>query len=172
MDIVLQTERLLLRRFTMADTDLFLRLNSDPEVVKYVHEAPVKNDDDAKAILQKIILPQYTLNLGRWAVHLKSNNEFIGWCGLKFIEENNETDLGYRFFKSCWGNGFATESAGATLRYAHTKLNLDIVTGKVHVENIASQKVLEKIGMQYEKEAIEDNCLIKIYRSFLPRFHS
>jgi RimJ/RimL family protein N-acetyltransferase len=154
----------------MADGNLLLQLNSEPEVVKYVHEAPLNNVDEAEAILKNIILPQYALNLGRWAVHLKTNNDFIGWCGLKYIEENKETDLGYRFFKSCWGRGYATESAASTLKFAHINLHLNIVTGKAHVENIASQNVLEKIGMQFEKDAIEDNCPIKIYRSFLSSF--
>ncbi|MEO7266003.1 MAG: GNAT family N-acetyltransferase [Ferruginibacter sp.] len=164
MDIVLQTERLFFRRFTMEDSALLLELNSDPEVVKYVHEVPLKNLADAKAVLKDIILPQYALNLGRWAMHLKTNLDFIGWCGLKYIEENKEIDLGYRLMKTYWGKGYASEAAKATLNYAHKKLNFAIVTGKVHVKNIASQKVLEKIGMQYEKEELEDNCPIKIYR--------
>lgn len=167
MDIVLQTERLMLRRFTMSDAALLLELNSDPEVVKYVNEAPLKNEADAKAIIKDIILPQYANNLGRWAVHLKTNAEFIGWCGLKYVEANDEIDLGYRLMKTYWSKGYATESAAATLKYAHTKLNLPIVFGKAHIENIASHKVLEKIGMQFEKEDIEDNCPIKIYRSSL-----
>ncbi|MEO6406352.1 MAG: GNAT family N-acetyltransferase [Ferruginibacter sp.] len=165
MDTILETDRLFLRRFTLNDSKLLLDLNSDPEVLKYIHELPLKSAEEATAILQDIILPQYLRNLGRWAVHLKQTQEFIGWCGLKYLEENEEIDLGYRFFKKYWGNGYATESASASLNLAQTKLNLSTIVGKAHLENIASQKVLEKIGMQYDKSDIIDNCPVKVYRS-------
>lgn len=165
MVIVLQTERLILRRFTLADSNLLLELNSDPDVTKYVHELPLKNEADAKVILRDNILPQYALNLGRWAVHLKTNNAYIGWCGLKYIEANKEIDLGYRFLKNCWGKGYATESAKGTLAFAHLNLGLPLVWGKAHIENLASINVLLKIGMQYMADAEEDGCPIKIYSS-------
>lgn len=84
MDIILQTSRLLLRRFTdsEADATLIYELNKDPQVLTYLQEPVLKNKTQAHNILQKIILPQYKNDLGRWAIHLQKNNEFIGWCGL------------------------------------------------------------------------------------------
>ena len=81
MHIILQTPRLLLRQFTLADAPLLLQLNSNPEVLKYLHEPLLKTEEQSLQVLQNIILPQYKNNLGRWAIHLKSTNEFIGWCG-------------------------------------------------------------------------------------------
>ncbi len=96
MHIIFETPRLILRRFTEADAPLVLQLNSNPEVLKYLHEPQLKDEEHAREIIRTIILPQYENNLGRWAIHTKSNNEFIGWCGLKSRHEINEIDLGYR----------------------------------------------------------------------------
>ena len=105
----------------------------------------------AKKIISDIILPQYKNKIGRWAVHLKSNDEFIGWCGLKFIAEDNETDLGYRFFQKHWSKGYATESAEAVIEYGK-KLELKNIIAKVAKENIASLRVIKKLGMTYLKD--------------------
>src|SRR5437868_14422007 len=111
MHIVLETPRLILGQFTEEDATLIFQLNSDPEIVKYVHEPVLTTTEQAKKIIIDIILPQYKNNLGRWATYTKSNNEFIGWCGLKYLLEMDEIDLGYRLKKSAWGNGYVTEAA-------------------------------------------------------------
>lgn len=111
MHIVFQTPRLILRQFTEEDAPLILKLNSDSEVVKYVHEPILESEEQAKNIIVSIILPQYENNLGRWAIHKKVTNEFIGWCGLKYLADKNEIDLGYRILQNEWGKGFATEAA-------------------------------------------------------------
>ena len=166
MHIVFETPRLLLRQFTEADAPLIFQLNSDPEVIKYVHEPLLTSEEKARKIIVDIILPQYKNNLGRWAIHLKSNNEFIGWCGLKYRREQDEIDLGYRLEKSAWGKGYATEAAKHTLDHGLNTLNLPVITGHSHIENIASIKVLEKIGMQFLREEILDSCPVKTYISF------
>ena len=111
MQIIFQAPRLLLRQFTQDDAHLILSLNSDPEIVKYVHEPTLKTEEQAKKILLDIILPQYKNNLGRWAIHTKDNMDFIGWCGLKYRPELDEIDLGYRLMQKAWGKGYATEAA-------------------------------------------------------------
>lgn len=163
MHIVFETPRLLLRQFTEQDASLILQLNSDPDIVKYVHEAVLTTEQQARHILIKTILPQYKKNLGRWATYLKNNNEFIGWCGLKYRPELDEIDLGYRLKKSAWGKGYATEAAKHTLDHGFSNLELNIITGRAHIENIASIKVLQKIGMRFAREEIVDECLVKTY---------
>jgi RimJ/RimL family protein N-acetyltransferase len=148
-DAVIETQRLLLRKFTTEDAQLIYNLNQDPEVTKFTHD-PVTDLDHAKEILEKTILPQYALyNYGRWAVHLKPGLEFIGWSGLKYRPELNEVDLGYRFMKQYWGKGCATEAAFASVKYGFEKLNLGIITGRAEPENIAFCKVLENCGLVY-----------------------
>lgn len=160
---IFETPRLVLRRFTEADAPLILELNSDPEVLLYLHERSLRDVEDSRQVIRDIILPQYEKNLGRWAVHTKENNEFVGWCGLKDRPEINETDLGYRFKKSAWGKGYATEAAEHTLVYGFKKINLREITGRAHIDNIGSLKVLEKIGMRYVKDEVVDDCPVKTY---------
>lgn len=161
--IIFQTNRLILRQFTEADAPLVFELNSDPDVLQYLHEPVLKDEEHARRILHDIILPQYHNRLGRWAIHTKSSNEFIGWCGLKHRPELNEIDLGYRFKQSSWGKGYGTEAALHTLEYAFTELELHEVVGRAHIDNIASLKILEKIGMQFIKEEIVDYFPVKTY---------
>ena len=163
MHIIFETPRLILRRFTEADAGLLLYLNSDPEITKYVHELPLETEEQSLGIIQSIILPQYENNLGRWAIHIKENMEFIGWCGLKFLPKNDEIDLGYRLVKKEWGKGYATEAAKHTLAYGFNELKLKLITGKAHIENTASLHILEKLGMQFIREEMEDGCPIKVY---------
>ena len=163
MHIVFESPRLLLRQFTEEDAPLIFQLNSDPEVIKYVHELLLTSEDQARKIIVDVIMPQYKNNLGRWAIHLKENNQFLGWCGLKYRPELDETDLGYRLKKSTWGKGYATEAAKHTLDHGLNKLNLPVITAHAHVENIGSIKVLEKIGMHFTREEILDNCPVKTY---------
>ena len=170
MQIVFETPRLLLRRFTEADAPLILALNSDPEIVKYLHEPTLETEEQAKQILTYIILPQYKNNLGRWAIHTKDNMDFIGWCGLKYRPELDEIDLGYRLMQKAWGKGFATESAQYTLDHGFKNLDLKLITGRAHIENLASIKVLEKIGMDYIGEGIVDDCPVRTYTSSNPQF--
>ena len=166
MNIILETSRLYLRQFIEADAALLRQLNSQPGVLQYIPETIPASDEEAKEILINIILPQYKNNLGRWATHIKENNEFIGWCGLKWLKENDEIDLGYRFMPSAWGKGYATEAAKATLEYGHQNLQLKTIIAHAHIDNIASQKVLEKIGMQYVGEGIDEGLPVKGYVSF------
>ncbi|MEO5891988.1 MAG: GNAT family N-acetyltransferase [Ferruginibacter sp.] len=168
MHVILETPRLLLRRFTEADAGLIHQLNSDPEVVKYIHEPTLQSDEQATQIIIDIILPQYQDNLGRWAVHKLDNNAFIGWCGLKYLKDTGETDLGYRFHKSAWGNGYATEAAKHVLDHGFSKLHLKEVIGRAHAENTGSISVLRKIGMQFLKDDMEDDCPIKVFRAINP----
>jgi [ribosomal protein S5]-alanine N-acetyltransferase len=149
MEMVLETERLLFRKFTIDDAELIYDLNLDPEVTKYTHD-PIRDVEHGKSILEEVILPQYTLyGHGRWALHLKEGMEFIGWCGLKYRPELDEIDLGYRFKKAYWGKGYATEAAKASIEYGFDKLNLNSIIGRALAGNDISIKVLQKCGMKY-----------------------
>ena len=165
MQLVLETPRLVLGQFTEQDATFILQLNSDPDIVKYVHEPVLTTEEQARKIIVDIILPQYKNNLGRWATYTKHNNEFIGWCGLKYLPDTGEIDLGYRFIKTAWGKGYATEAAKHTLAHGFDRLALKLITGRAHVENFASIRVLEKIGMQFVCEEMYHNSPVKTYTS-------
>lgn len=149
MEKILETERLYFREFKIEDAQLLIDLNSNPNVVRYTGDGAVKNLEESERILTDIIFPQYLNKIGRWAVHLKSTDEFIGWCGLKYIADANEIDLGYRFFEKHWSKGFATEAARAIMDHGTNTLKLKNIIALAAKENTASLNVLKKLGMTY-----------------------
>lgn len=167
---ILETTRLNLRQFELGEEQLLFDLNKDWEVVKYTGNKPMKDVVEAREVLQEHILPQYEAGIGRWAVMLKSNNEFLGWCGLK--KQNGQIDLGYRFFMKHWGQGYATESAKAVLAYAFKNLFLDEVIAHAAIANTSSLNVLEKIGMHRVGEGVEDDIPVYGYRITKEEFES
>src|ERR1700759_4783602 len=96
MNILYQTKRLYFREFTANDVQLLFDLNSNPNVIKYVHELPPTIENTTNSLHNNILGNYQLYGYGRWAVHQKSGDNFIGWCGLKFLKEDNEVDLGYR----------------------------------------------------------------------------
>jgi ribosomal-protein-alanine N-acetyltransferase len=164
MNIIFETEHLLFREFTTDDAQLIYELNSDPEVIKYVHELPTTDLSMALANITERILPQYiNYGYGRWAVFIKESGEFIGWCGLKYRPERYEIDLGYRFKQSSWGKGYATEAAMATLQYGFRSLKIPIITAMAHIDNTASLKVIEKCGMHFQRFEEVETCPVSTY---------
>jgi len=162
------TPRLYLRCFTMADAPLLIQLNSNPEVLQYLHEPLLVTEEQALHVIENIIFPQYKNNLGRWAIHLKDTGAFIGWCGLKYLADRDEIDLGYRLMQPYWGKGYAYEAAKHTLEYGFNQLHLKTIVGRAHIENTASLKILQKIGMQYVKDEVVDNCPVKTFAAHNP----
>ncbi len=163
MHIIFQTPRLILRRFTEADAPLLLQLNSNPEVLKYLHEPLLETEEQALHVIHNIIFPQYKNNLGRWAIHLNDSNQFIGWCGLKYLSDTDEIDLGYRLMQQFWGKGYAFEAAKYTVTYGFEQLHLKTIVGRAHIDNTASLKILEKVGMQFLKQEVLDDSPVKMY---------
>ena len=153
MEKIIETDRLILRRFDSSDAPQMYLLNADPTVLKYTGDLPFQSISEAESFIQHYDHYQ-KYGFGRWSVILKSSNEFIGWCGLKQHEEAF-VDIGFRFFKKEWGKGYATEAAKACLVYGFEYLNLKEIIGRAAKENIASVRVLEKLGMEFWKE---DTC--------------
>ena len=168
MHIIFQTPRLILSQFRESEAPLILQLNSDVQVLKYVHEPVLQTTDEAIKIINEIIIPQYKKKLGRWAIYSRENMEFIGWCGLKQIPDNEKPenyiiDLGYRLIRSAWGKGYATEAAQYTLYFGFNNLNIELITARSHIDNTASIKILEKLGMKFVKEETVDDCPLRRY---------
>lgn len=169
INAVFETRRLIFRTFTNQDAPLIYELNRDPDVTRFTGD-PIRDHAHALEVLEKVILPQYALyNHGRWAVHTREDFEFIGWCGLKCRpERDQEIDLGYRFMKTAWGKGYATEAAFGCLQYGFEQLGLRRIVGRAMPENLASLRVLEKIGMTYVGEEIVDDHPALTYEAINP----
>lgn len=153
--IILETARLILREMELTDAPFFFELNSDSEVTKYTGDGAFK---DLKESEDKIcyVQDQYKKNgYGRWVVIEKETGNPIGWCGLKYHDDEGFVDLGYRFMQKYWGKGYATEAAKPCIDYGFNILNLDHIIGRTMNENSGSINVLKKIGMTFLKE---DQC--------------
>ena len=164
MNKIISTKRLYLREIIIDDYIHFYNLNKDKEVLKYTGDIPFANKDEAKLFLSNY-LKQYSLyKMGRWAVCLKSDNTFLGWCGLKFHPKEKIVDVGYRFYKKYWNKGYATEATKASLQYGFETLKLKSIIAHVHKENTASHKVALKSGLKFIKDFIYDDKPAKLYK--------
>jgi [ribosomal protein S5]-alanine N-acetyltransferase len=154
MQIIIETKRLLLRELNSADDKGMFELDSNPEVHRYLGNNPVMSITECRKIIE-FVREQYISNgIGRWAVIEKESGAFTGWCGLKLVKEEmnnhiNYYDIGYRFIQKYWGKGYATEAAIPCCNYGFDKLKLNALYGTAHVNNIASQTVLQKCGLKF-----------------------
>jgi RimJ/RimL family protein N-acetyltransferase len=165
--ILIETSRLILREITPDDADQFYWLNADPEVIRYTGDAPFAGPEEARRFLESY--DQYRLyGYGRWAVIRKADQAFLGWCGLRFDPLGGETDLGFRFFKTHWGHGYATEAALASLNLAFERFQLSEVIGRAMESNRASIRVLEKAGMRFRNIDFLDSQSALIYHIHKP----
>jgi RimJ/RimL family protein N-acetyltransferase len=148
---ILETERLVLREFDEGDVEAFYVLGSDPAIICYTGDpgGGLKSLDHAREILRSHPLADYRAHgFGRWACVLKASDEVIGFAGLKFLDDLHEVDLGYRLLPSHWGLGLATEAAQAILDFGFDRLGLKQIVGLADPANVASVRVLEKVGMK------------------------
>ncbi len=148
--IILDTERLLVREFDEGDAAPFYLMGSDPAVIRYTGDpgGGLKSVEHGLEVLRTRTLADYQkYGYGRWACVLKANGEVIGFAGLKYLPELQEVDIGYRLLPAYWGRGLATEACRAILDYGRTRLGLERIIGLVDPANVASVRVLEKLGL-------------------------
>ena len=157
MKFYLETERLILRELLETDLDGMFELDSNATVHKYLGNKPISTKEQAAEII-RFIREQYDqLGIGRFAAIEKSSGDFIGWSGLKLNAGEKEelngvrdfVDIGYRFFPKYWGKGYATESSIATLKFGFEEMNYPVIYGAAETANIASNKILQKIGLKF-----------------------
>jgi RimJ/RimL family protein N-acetyltransferase len=140
-----------LREFSIEDAASILELNNDPEVLKFTGDKAFVSVEEARLFLENY--DQYALHgFGRWAVIQKSTGNFIGWCGLKYSATTDEVDIGFRFIKTVWNQGYATEAAKKCIQLGFDTFGIKRIYGRAMVENVASISVLEKLGLTYLKE--------------------
>jgi RimJ/RimL family protein N-acetyltransferase len=164
MNTIIETERIIIREFILEDFEAVFEYGSNAAVNKYTGDISLKTKDEAKGIIKNINLKEYKkYGYGRWATIYKPTNKIIGFAGLKFLPEFNETDIGFRFLPEYWNKGIATEVAKPILNYGFKNFDLKRIIGIADPKNIGSCKVLEKIGMTFYKSAIYDETDDKKY---------
>ncbi|HLG16649.1 MAG TPA: GNAT family N-acetyltransferase [Blastocatellia bacterium] len=167
----IETIRLRLRRFTHNDLDDFASICSDPDVMKYIGAGtPVSREELEPVFLSGYINYWDKHGFGRFAVINKERDELIGACGLRRFAypgldlfENN-LEIVFLLKKSFWRQGFATEAAKACLTYAFDHLSAERVVAMTMRENVASRRVIEKIGMEHETDVrfLDSDCVVYV----------
>lgn len=168
MKIIFKTERLVIRELNLNDAENLFRLDSDPEVLKYIDEEPPKSVEGIREGLPFAIRQYEEHGYNRWAIELIEDSSFIGWTGFRLItkERNgyiNFPDLGYRLMKPYWGKGYATESALASIRYGFEVLDFETIYAEADINNLGSHKVLLKCGMQLDGSFDDEGYKVNWY---------
>ncbi len=143
----LTTARLTLRSFTEADAAPLHRLLGEGDVLRYFPQTEPPALDRVQRMVGNILYHWEERGYGWWAVELRQTRGLIGWNGLTYLPETDEVEVAYLLGRPFWGQGYATEGAQASLRYGFEQVGAETIVGIVHPDNIASQRVLEKIGL-------------------------
>ena len=148
MTLILETDRLVLRTWTLDDASDALRIWGDAEVMRFVG-APFPDVGVARRALERAIAVQEEHGVCLWAVVEKAGRRIVGCSGFHLYEGGPALELAFHFVPEYWGRGYATEAARACLRHAFERLHAPKVVATVHPENVASRRVLEKVGFIY-----------------------
>lgn len=144
------TERLLLEPITTLHEEDLLALDSDPAVMRYILDGSIR--DDREVLRKRIVLIQEGYEkrpgYGLLAAREKRTGNFIGWVTLQPLDGREEIEVGYRLAKAFWGQGYATELGRELMRHGWETMGLQKIVGITHPENKASQRVLEKLGLE------------------------
>ncbi len=152
MPPLLETERLLLRRLTLDDTDLLLGIYSDPIAMRYYDST--RNRAQTRGWIRWNLAMYDERGHGMWAALSKLDGRFVGQIGLvaQEVEGAAEIEIGYLLLRSCWGHGFATEAALAVRDYGFRELARERLISLIDPRNEPSRRVAERLGMRVERE--------------------
>ena len=153
MQIFLETERLVLRRFVEGDVDNLVELDSDPDVMHFITGGRLTPREE----IQNEVLPaflgyyEHFAGYGFWATVEKSTEQFVGWFHLRPAEGSppGEVELGYRLRRSAWGKGYATEGSRALIQVGFEELGAARIVASTMAVNVASRRVMEKAGLTF-----------------------
>lgn len=151
-DKLLETERLYLRAFEPTDVEALLQIWGNAEVTKYLPGGKPRTREQVEKKINTFIGMFEERGFGLAAVLRKEDDKLIGYCGIMPLADTGEVEIAYGMGREFWGKGYATEIARAVLRHGFEILNHESIAAVVRPENIPSQHVLIKIGMQEKKE--------------------
>jgi ribosomal-protein-alanine N-acetyltransferase len=149
---ILETERLLLHQFSTEDAEFILELLNEPSFIQNIGDRGVRTLEAARAYLLNGPIASYAKNgFGLYLVALKETDESIGMCGLIKRSGLEDVDIGYAFVPRFWSKGYAVEAAQAARTYAKDVIGLKRLIAITDPANEGSIRVLEKIGLRFEK---------------------
>jgi RimJ/RimL family protein N-acetyltransferase len=149
--IVLETERLLLKRLELSDAPFILELLNDPSFVRFIGDKGVRSLEDAREYLSTGPIASYErFGFGLFLTERREDGAPMGICGLLKRDSLDDVDVGFAFLPRYWGNGYAFESASAVLAYGRTAFGLGRIVAITSPDNTASMGLLEKLGLKFE----------------------
>jgi len=152
MRMRIETQRLILRRFTTDDADFIVDLLNQPSFLRFIGDRGVRTPEDARRFLTRGPIASYEKNgFGLYKVELQETGESIGMCGLLRREGLEDPDIGFAFLPQFWSQGYAFEAASAVMAHARGGLGLERVVAIASPDNDRSFKLLEKLGLRYER---------------------
>ncbi len=165
---IIETERLTLRKLSTADAGFILDLLNQPSFIRYIGDRGVRTLEDAERyILNGPVASYERYGFGLYLTQLKESHIPIGMCGLIKRDTLEDVDIGFAFLPQFWLKGYAFESASAVLAYARNTLGIKKILGIATPDNTGSIRVLEKIGLKFEKmvKLSEDDVELKLFTS-------
>jgi RimJ/RimL family protein N-acetyltransferase len=159
----IETSRLRLRMFTPDDLDALSTIAGDPEVMKYLGTSGPRSREKTKTTIDAILRHWNEHGFGIWALEHKADQRLIGWCGLQMLEKTPEIEVAYLLATAYWNQGLATEAARASIEYGFRELKLTRLVAIARPENVGSYRVMEKVGMKYERDAHYYNVDVVYY---------
>ena len=148
-----ESERLSLRPFVHQDAVPLHQILSVDGVLRYYPSSDPPDLERVERLVSRQIEHWEEHGYGWWAVDHKANMDLIGWSGLQYLPETDEIEIGYLLARPYWGQGLATEGARVGMKFGFDQLKIPTIIGIVHPENIASQRLLEKIGLVFQEQA-------------------
>ena len=148
---VLETERLILRKLTMKDAEDVFEYASNPEVSKYVGWEYHKSIEDSKSFIRLMLKKYRKRKISAWCIVLKENDKLIGTCGfISYIRNHERAQIGFSLSWKYWNKGLMTEAIKEVIRFGFEVLMLNRIESICLLENSASERTMQKAGMEYE----------------------
>ena len=148
---MIESERLIFRKFTLDDLPMLIEQRSDPEVNKFLGGTKLQNPEALAKRIRFYISCYDTHGFGSCAMIWKPTGEMIGSAGLQPLDGSDDIEVGYSMIREYWGKGIGTEAARAWLEHGFRDHGLDRIVAIAVPENLASRRIMEKLGMRYEK---------------------
>lgn len=160
---MLETERLIIRRFGPDELGAFAATRADDEVTRYLGGRELQTPEFIKNRFDFYQSCHEKYGFGMSALILKESGELIGACGIQPLDDTGEIEVGYSLIKEYWRRGIGYECALAWLKYAFEERKLPRIVAVAHPENIGSWRIMEKLGMKLEKRAFHYNMECVFY---------
>lgn len=159
----IESAQLFLRDFVSTDAPDLFALDSDPKVMRFISSPATDLDQSITLIEQQIAYYKNYPGLGAWPAFTKSSGDFIGLFALKMLDETSQIEVVYRLKPAFWGMGYATEMSRILVNYGLKELKLPQIVGVTQLANLASQRVLKKVGLHYVQDAFYYGTTVKLF---------